>query len=114
MGRALRDVYSQKAFLMIKIDGRNKSAAATQFDESLRRLQTDRIDLLQFNEVICDSDPDRIFAEGGAMEVVLRAEKAGKVRYIGFTGHKMPDIHLSMLANASKKSLPCDSYHSRF
>src|SRR5208282_214983 len=101
MGRALRDGYRQKAFLMTKIDGRNKAAAAAQLDESLRRLQTDRIDLLQFHEVIRDSDPGRIFAEGGAMEVVLEARKAGKIRFIGFTGHKSPDIHLKMLATAS-------------
>src|SRR5438552_8589659 len=80
MGRALRDGYRQRAFLMTKIDGRNKTAAATQINESLRRLQTDRIDLLQFHEVIRDSDPDRIFAKGGAIEAVLEAKKAGKVR----------------------------------
>src|SRR6204780_2336275 len=100
MGRALRDGYRQKAFLMTKIDGRNKAAAAAQLDESLRRLQTDRIDLLQFHEVIRDSDPDRIFSEG-AMEVVQEAQKAGKVRFIGFTGHKRPDIPLKRLATAT-------------
>ena len=109
MGKALRDGYRQKAFLMTKIDGRDKSTAATQLDESLRRLQTDRIDLLQFHEVIRDSDPDRIFAEGGAMEVVLQAQKAGKIRYIGFTGHKSPDIHLKMLATASKHGFTFDA-----
>ena len=109
MGRALRDGYRQKAFLMTKIDGRNKTAAATQIDESLRRLQTDRIDLLQFHEVIRDSDPDRIFAMGGAMEVVLEAKKAGKVRFIGFTGHKSPDIHLKMLATAAQHGFTFDA-----
>ena len=78
MGKALRDGYRQKAFLMTKIDGRNKIAAAAQLDESLRRLQTDRIDLLQFHEVIRDSDPDRIFAKGGAMEVALEAKKRAR------------------------------------
>jgi uncharacterized protein len=102
MGNALRDGYRQKAFLMSKIDGRTKAAAASQINESLRRLQTERIDLLQFHEVIRDTDPDRIFAEGGAMEAVLEAKKAGKVRFIGFTGHKSPDIHLKMLSTASK------------
>ncbi len=100
MGKALRDGYRQKAFLMTKIDGRTKKAALQQLDESLRRLQTDRIDLLQFHEVIRDTDPDRIFASGGGMEAVLEARKQGKVRYIGFTGHKSPDIHLKMLETA--------------
>jgi uncharacterized protein len=109
MGKALRDGYRQKAFLMTKIDGRNKAAAATQLNESLRRLQTDRIDLLQFHEVIRDSDPERIFAEGGAMEVAVEARKAGKIRFIGFTGHKSPDIHLKMLATASKHGFTFDA-----
>ena len=108
MGKALRDGYRQKAFLMTKIDGRNKAAATAQLNESLRRLQTDRIDLLQFHEVIRDSDPDRIFGEG-AMEVVQEAQKAGKVRFIGFTGHKSPDIHLKMLATASKHGFRFDA-----
>jgi uncharacterized protein len=109
MGKALRDGYRAKAFLMTKIDGRTKAAAASQLNESLRRLQTDRIDLLQFHEVIRDSDPDRIFSEGGGMEAVLEARKAGKVRFIGFTGHKSPDIHLKMLATASKHSFKFDA-----
>src|SRR5882672_8668605 len=109
MGNALRDGYRQKAFLMSKIDGRNKAAAATQLNESLRRLQTDRIDLLQFHEVIRDSDPDRIFAEGGGMEAAVEARKAGKIRFIGFTGHKSPDIHLKMLATGSKHGFTFDA-----
>jgi len=109
MGKALRDGYRQKAFLMTKIDGRTKSAAMTQLDESLRRLQTDRIDLLQFHEVIRDSDPDRVFAERGALEAVREAKKAGKVRFIGFTGHKSPDVHLKMLATASKHGFRFDA-----
>src|SRR5438445_177572 len=109
MGRALRDGYRQRAFLMTKIDGRNKAAAATQINESLRRLQTDRIDLLQFHEVIRDSDPDRIFAKGGAMEAVLEAKKAGKIRFVGFTGHKSPDIHLKMLATAAQHGFTFDA-----
>jgi uncharacterized protein len=100
MGKALRDGYRQKAFLMTKIDGRTKQAAAQQLEESLRRLQTDHIDLLQFHEVIRDTDPDRIFAKGGGMEAVIEAKKQGKVRYIGFTGHKSPEIHLKMLNTA--------------
>ena len=100
MGKALRDGYRQKAFLMTKIDGRTKKGSARQIDESLRRLQTDRIDLLQFHEVIRDDDPERIFAANGGMEAVVEAKEKGKVRYIGFTGHKSPDIHLKMLNTA--------------
>jgi predicted aldo/keto reductase-like oxidoreductase len=100
MGKALRDGYRQKAFLMTKIDGQTKKAATQQIDESLHRLQTDHVDLLQFHEVIRDTDPDRIFAPGGGMEAVLEAKKQGKIRYIGFTGHKSPDIHLKMLNTA--------------
>src|SRR5208283_3483175 len=97
MGKALRDGYRQKVFLMTKIDGQTKTSAARQIEESLRRLQTDRIDLLQFHEVIRMEDPDRIFAEGGGMEAAAEAKKAGKIRFIGFTGHKDPQIHLRML-----------------
>jgi predicted aldo/keto reductase-like oxidoreductase len=97
MGKALRDGYRQKAFLMTKIDGQTKTSAARQIEESLQRLQTDRIDLMQFHEVIRMGDPDRIFAEGGGMEAALEAKKTGKIRFIGFTGHKDPQIHLRML-----------------
>jgi uncharacterized protein len=109
MGNALRDGYRKKAFLMTKIDGRDKTTAAKQINQSLQRLQTDRIDLLQFHEVIRDSDPDRVFAPGGALEAVLQAQKDGKVRYIGFTGHKSPDIHLRMLATASAHNFTFDA-----
>jgi uncharacterized protein len=109
MGNALRDGYRQKAFLMTKIDGRNKSTAASQVNDSLKRLQTDHIDLLQFHEVIRDTDPDRIFAPGGAIEAVLEAQKVGKIRYIGFTGHKSPDVHLKMLSTASAHGFTFDS-----
>jgi predicted aldo/keto reductase-like oxidoreductase len=109
MGKALRDGYRQKAFLMSKIDGRTKAAAISQINESLKRLQTDRIDLMQFHEVIREIDPERIFAEGGAMEAVLEAQKAGKIRYIGFTGHKSPEIHLKMLATASQHKFTFDA-----
>lgn len=80
MGKALRDGYRQKAFLMTKFDGRTKEAAAKQIDESLQRLQTDRVDLIQFHENIRLEDPDRYFAPGGAHEAVMDAKKAGKVR----------------------------------
>src|SRR6266481_4765170 len=109
MGKALRDGYRQKAFLMSKIDGRTKTAATSQINESLKRLQTDRIDLMQFHEVIRETDPERVFAEGGAMEAALEAQKAGKIRYIGFTGHKSPDIHLKMLATASQHKFTFDA-----
>jgi predicted aldo/keto reductase-like oxidoreductase len=97
MGKALRDGYRAKAFLMSKIDGHTKEAAAKQIDESLSRLQTDHVDLMQFHEVIRPGDPEIIFGNGGSLEAMLAAQKAGKVRYIGFTGHKHPDIHLHML-----------------
>jgi aryl-alcohol dehydrogenase-like predicted oxidoreductase len=109
MGKALRDGYRHRAFLMTKIDGRDRSTAARQIDESLRRLQTDRVDLLQHHEVIRMDDPDRIFADGGAMEAVLEARRAGKVRYIGFTGHKSPAIHLKMLATAASHRFQFDT-----
>ena len=109
MGKALRDGYRQKAFLMTKIDGQTKKAAAAQLDESLRRLQTDHIDLLQFHEVIRMTDPERIFAPGGGMEGVLEAKKAGKVRFIGFTGHKNPAMHLHMLETAATHQFHFDA-----
>jgi predicted aldo/keto reductase-like oxidoreductase len=107
MGKALRDGYRQKVFLMTKIDGRTRTAATQQLDESLRRLQTDHIDLLQFHEIIRMEDPEKIFAAGAGMEAVVEAQKAGKVRYIGFTGHKSPDMHLKMLETA-------DAHHFHF
>lgn len=109
MGKALRDSYRQKAFLMTKIDGQTKKAAATQLDESLKRLQTDHIDLLQFHEVIRMTDPERIFAPGGSMEAALEAKKAGKIRYIGFTGHKNPAMHLHMLETAATHQFHFDA-----
>ncbi|HZQ19610.1 MAG TPA: aldo/keto reductase [Terriglobales bacterium] len=109
MGKALRDGYRQKAFLMTKIDGRTKSAAAQQINDSLRRLQTDHIDLLQFHEVIRDTDPDRIFAAGGGMESAIEAKKQGKIRYIGFTGHKSPEIHNKMLETAFAHNFTFDT-----
>jgi aryl-alcohol dehydrogenase-like predicted oxidoreductase len=109
MGKALRDGYRHRAFLMTKIDGRDRPTAARQIDESLRRLQTDRVDLLQHHEVIRMDDADRIFAAGGAMEAALEAKRAGKVRYIGFTGHKSPEIHLKALATAASHRFHFDT-----
>ena len=109
MGKALRDGYRQRAFLMTKIDGRTKKAATQQMEESLQRLQTDHIDLLQFHEVIRMNDPERIFAAGGGMEAAVEAQKAGKIRYIGFTGHKSPDIHLKMLETSDAHQFHFDA-----
>jgi uncharacterized protein len=109
MGKALRDGYRRKAFLMTKIDGQDARTAQSQIDESLRRLQTDVIDLLQLHEIIRPDDPDRIFAPGGAIEAVRRAREAGKCRYIGFTGHKNPDFHLRMLRVAEANGVVFDA-----
>jgi predicted aldo/keto reductase-like oxidoreductase len=109
MGKALRDGYRQKAFLMTKIDGRTAKAALSQLEESLRRLQTDHLDLLQFHEVIRMNDAERIFAAGGALEAVVQARQAGKVRYIGFTGHKSPEIHRHMLQVADQHKFRFDT-----
>ncbi len=109
MGKALKDGYRQKVFLMTKLDGRTKQEAARQLDESLRRLQTDHLDLIQHHEIIRFEDPDRVFAEGGAQEAVLEARKAGKVRFIGFTGHKDPHIHLYMLEVAARHNFHFDT-----
>jgi aryl-alcohol dehydrogenase-like predicted oxidoreductase len=109
LGKALRDGYRDKAFLMTKIDGRSKAAATRQLDESLRRLQTDHIDLVQHHEVIRFEDPDRIFHEEGANAALVEARTAGKVRFIGFTGHKDPHIHLHMLHVATEHGFSFDT-----
>lgn len=109
MGKALRDGYRNKAFLMTKIDGQTAEAATAQLEESLKRLQTDTIDLLQFHEIIRMSDPERIFAPGAGLEAMLKAKKAGKIRFIGFTGHKHPDTHLHMLETARKNKFKFDT-----
>jgi len=109
MGRALRGGHRQKAFLMTKLDGRTAEAAGQQLDQSLRRLETDHVDLLQIHEVIRDSDPARVFAAGGAIEAFIRAREAGKTRFIGFTGHKSPAIHLAMLEMARRHGFRFDT-----
>lgn len=110
MGKALaQGGYRQKVFLMTKLDGRTKEEAARQIDESLQRLQTDHVDLLQHHEIIRFDDPDRIFNTGGAMEAVVEAKKAGKVRFIGYTGHKDPRIHLYMMEVADKHGFHFDT-----
>ncbi len=109
MGNALRDGYRKKVFLMTKTDGQVKDVWNKQLEESLRRFQTDVIDLVQFHEVIRPGDPDRIFGTNGAIEAALAAKKAGKIRYIGFTGHKDPDIHLKMLETGFKNDFTFDA-----
>jgi predicted aldo/keto reductase-like oxidoreductase len=109
MGQALRNGYREKVFLMTKMDGRTAKEYNKQLEESLGRLQTDVIDLVQFHEVIRMEDPDRIFAPGGAIEAAVTAKQAGKIRYIGFTGHKDPAVHLRMLETAQKHSFHFDT-----
>ncbi len=109
MGKALRDGYRDRVFLMTKIDGRSKKEAARQLDESLRRLRTDCIDLVQHHEVIRIEDPHRIFREGGANEALVEARQAGKLRFIGFTGHKDPRVHLDMLDAADEHGFVFDA-----
>ena len=109
MGKALRDGYRDKAFLMTKLDGRTKKSAADQLDQSLKRLGVDRIDLVQIHEVIRPTDPARAFAAGGCIEALVEAKKAGKLRFIGFTGHKDPDIHLAMLKAADDHQFAFDT-----
>jgi predicted aldo/keto reductase-like oxidoreductase len=109
MGRALRDGYRQKVFLMTKFDGRTKAATAQQIDESLKRLETDHVDLMQFHENIRMEDPDRFFADGGPLEALRQAKKAGKIRFIGFTGHKDPAVHLRMLEVAHQHDFHFDA-----
>lgn len=109
MGKALRDGYRDQVFLMTKIDGRSKKEAAKQIDESLRRLQVDYIDLVQHHEIIRYEDPHRVFDEEGANAAFLEAKEAGKLRYIGFTGHKDPHIHLYMLQVAAEQGFKFDA-----
>jgi uncharacterized protein len=109
MGQALRDGYRNKIFLMTKMDGRTVDSYNKQLEQSLGRLQTDVIDLVQFHEVIRMEDPDRIFAAGGAIEAAVAAKQAGKIRYIGFTGHKDPAVHLRMLDTAQKHGFHFDT-----
>ena len=109
MGQALRHGYREKVFLMTKIDGRTAPEYNKQLEQSMGRLQTDMIDLVQFHEIIRMDDPDRIFAAGGALEAAVAARQAGKIRYIGFTGHKDPAVHLRMLETAQKHGFHFDT-----
>src|SRR5687768_6197483 len=97
MGKALADGGRRdKVFLMTKKCARDAKGTRQHLEDSLRRLKTDRIDLWQFHEINYDNDPDWI-VEKGALAEALKAQKEGKVRFLGFTGHKSPHIHLSML-----------------
>ena len=109
MGMALRDGYRAKAFLMTKVDARDGKNAASQLEESLQRLQTDHLDLIQIHDVHAAEEADKVFAPDGAIEALVAAKKAGKVRYIGFTGHKDPQFHLDMLAAADKHAFHFDT-----
>ena len=109
MGKALKDGYRSRVFLMTKYNGRTREAAGKQIDESLKRLQVDTIDLIQLHENIRMEDPDRYFAPGGAHEAVMAAKKAGKIRYAGFTGHKDPSVHLRMLDVAAQNNFHFDA-----
>jgi aryl-alcohol dehydrogenase-like predicted oxidoreductase len=109
LGLALRDGYRARAFVMTKIDGRDGKTATRQIEESLRRLGTDHLDLLQLHEVIHDRDPERAFAPGGAIEALQEAQRQGKTRWLGFTGHKSPQLHLRMLDAAQAHGVRFDT-----
>ncbi len=109
MGKALKDGYRERVFLMTKIDGRTKKDAAKQLDESLKRMQTDHIDLVQHHEILRFEDPHRIFAEEGANVALIEAREAGKISFIGFTGHKDPRIHKYMLEVATENGFQFDT-----
>src|SRR6201996_6024865 len=109
MGKALADGYRQKAFLMTKIDGRTGVSARQQLEQSLVRLKTDHIDLMQIHEVIRKGDPEQAFQPGYVMDVLKKARQEGKIRFIGFTGHKSPEIHLHMIETADKFGFTFDS-----
>ena len=109
LGKALAGGNRDRVFLMTKIDGRTAEAATRQLDESLKRLQTDHLDLLQFHEIIRMDDPERVFAPNGALKAVLKAKEQGKLRYIGFTGHKSPLIHRHMFEVADQHGFHFDT-----
>jgi aryl-alcohol dehydrogenase-like predicted oxidoreductase len=109
LGKALKDGYREKAFVMTKLDGRSYKEANRQLNQSLKRLGVEHIDLLQHHEIIRFDDVDRIFGDGGAMQAFQEARKAGKIRYIGFTGHKDPHVHLYMLEKAKERGFRFDT-----
>ena len=109
MGRALKDGYREKAFVMTKIDGRSGKEATRQLEESLRRLEVETVDLVQHHEIIRYEDPHRIFDAEGAHAALVKAQQEGKVRYLGFTGHKDPRVHLYMLEVAREFAVRFDA-----
>lgn len=109
MGKALEDGYRQKAFLMTKLDGRTGAAARQQLETSMKRLKTEHIDLVQIHEVIRMTDPDQAFKQGNVIDVLTQARKEGKIRFIGFTGHKGPEMHLNMIETAAKHGFHFDT-----
>ena len=118
MGRAIRD-RRDRSFLMTKVctHGRDRKVAMRQLEQSLRRLQTDYLDLWQIHECAYYNDPDRHFAKGGVVEALEQARQQGKVRYVGFTGHKDPDIHLAMLSHGfpfDSCQLPLNGFDAHF
>jgi uncharacterized protein len=118
LGKALAG-RRDKAFLMTKVctHGRDKKEAMKQLEQSLRRLKTDHLDLWQVHEVVYESDPDLHFAAGGVIEALDEAKKQGKVRYVGFTGHKDPHIHLKMLSHGyafDSVQMPLNAFDGQF
>ncbi len=109
MGQALKDGYRQKVFLMTKLDARTAKDFDKQLEQSMGRLDTDVVDLVQFHEILRFEDPDRIFADNGAIHAAMAARQAGKVRHIGFTGHKDPQIHLRMFEVAAQHGFKFDT-----
>jgi predicted aldo/keto reductase-like oxidoreductase len=109
MGKALQDGYRQKAFLMTKLDGRTGAESRKQLEQSMTRLKTDPIDLVQIHEVIRMTDPEQAFQAGNVVDVLKQARKEGKIRFIGFTGHKSPEMHLNMIEVADKHGFTFDT-----
>ena len=109
MGKALKDGYREKVLLMTKIDGRTAESYEKQLTQSLERLDVPMIDLVQFHEILRMEDADRIFGKGGAMEAAIKARDEGKIRYIGFTGHKDPAVHLRMFEVADRNKFHFDT-----
>ena len=108
LGKALLDGWQKKVFLTTKINGRRKDMAEWQLNESLRRLRTDTIDLVIFHEVLYMEEPDIIFGPNGALEAFLAAREAGKIRFIGFSGHYAPEVQLRLLDLAAKNNFRFD------